>query len=191
MQLGKATLVEVNDERNACKYEWKFVLFEFGSARHKAEAVRLQSGLEVSEKRRLELEESCQSNVLEIDSLKHKVTTTSVEKMRVQVFLTIPLVLYMVFYHTGPAFFVSLTLLCVVYGADVLQLARSIGAYTSRHAPEALRSLSENGRVKIRFFHERWRAGRIRGWRYLSIAPHRAAKIFWPDIAATHTTNRS
>ena len=90
MQLGKATLVEVNDERNACKYEWKFVLFEFGSARHKAEAARLQSGFEVSEKRRLNFEETFQSNVLEIESLKHKVATTSVEKIRVQVSLDDP-----------------------------------------------------------------------------------------------------
>jgi hypothetical protein len=191
MQLGKATLVEVNDERNACKYEWKFVLFEFGSARDKAEAARLQSGLGVSEKRRLELEETCQSNVLEIESLKHKITTTSVEKMRGEVFLTIPLALYMVFHHNEPVFFIAATLLCVVYGPAFSRLAGTIRGYVSRHAPVASRTGRESARVKVLFWHKSWRASRIRGWRYLSIAARRAAKIFWPDIAATHTTNRS
>lgn len=167
MQLGKATLVEVNDERNACKYEWKFVLFEFGSARHKAEAARLQSGLGVSAKRRLELEEACQSNVLEIESLKHKVTTTRVEKMRGEVFLTIPLALYMVFHHNEHVFFIAATLLCVVYGSRLLHFARSVSAYVSRHAPEALRRLRENVRVTILSWRERWRASRTRGWRSL------------------------
>ena len=141
MQLGNATLVEVKDERNTCKYEWKFVLFEFTSARDKAETARLRSCLEASEKRRLELEEACQSRVLEIESLKHKVTTTSTEKIRGEVFLTIGLGLYMLFHHTEPLVFVSLTLLVVVYGSHLLRLATAIRLYASRQVSEMARRI--------------------------------------------------
>src|SRR5258708_25242918 len=57
MQVGKATLVEVNDERNAHKNVWQIVLFYFGISRETPEMARLRSSAAASEKKCSELEE--------------------------------------------------------------------------------------------------------------------------------------
>jgi len=163
MQLGKATLIEVNEERNTCKNVFQLVLCHFGFSRDKGETMQLRSKVEALTKDCAEFKERVHSSALENQTLKQQLRAATTHKM----YLTVGIVLNLMFHHTGPAFFVSLTLLYVVYGGGVLQFAERIREYLGRHAPEALRSLRENVRVKVRFWHERWRVSRIRGWRSL------------------------
>jgi len=78
MQLGRATLVELNAERNAHKNVWQIVLFYFGLSRETPEMARLHTRADTAEKERLEWELKYRVSESEKESLRNQLTTAGV-----------------------------------------------------------------------------------------------------------------
>jgi hypothetical protein len=71
------------------------------------------------------------------------------KKIRGEIYLTIPLALYMFFQHQEPSFFVSLVLLAVVYGGRLFPFTQNATSYAARQLPAILRRGAEGVRREI------------------------------------------
>lgn len=118
MQLGKATLLEVNDERNVNKNVWQFVLCYFGRSRENPEMARLQIRFEESEKLRSDTEKNLRESSSEKQILRKQLGIKTAQTR----WLTFAVVIYILFYHSVPAFVFGLVVIAVVHGNYLLQL---------------------------------------------------------------------
>jgi hypothetical protein len=157
MQLGKATLVEVNDERNAHKNVWQVVLFYFGFSREMPETARLRAGIADSEKQRLELEGKLQASLTENRIAKEELEITN----RGKAFLTLGLLCYMIVHPSGFPFLVGLFLLGVVYGNPLLRFVQKLWSYAAKQIPQLTAHLARLAQQVHRGIHDwRWKSTR-------------------------------
>jgi hypothetical protein len=173
MQLGKATILEVNDERNAHKNVWQVVLFYFGFSRNRDELERLRNANTASEKKCIEREEKYRAAEVKSQAQCEKLATAQAA-IAVSV---VTVILLMIFPQTrfligavGLSFALGGLLLPEAnrlgrYVGEGLRLSASLCQFTSREISSVL------GHI-VQFVERIYR--RIRDWRSKSVPVSRS-----------------
>jgi hypothetical protein len=164
MQWGKATLVEVNEERNVHKNVWQIVLFYFGISRETREMARLRTSVADTEKRYLEVEGKLQASMAESRIAGEQLATARAGRA----YLTLGLVFYMFTHPSGSAFLVGLILLGAAHGNHLRRLVENLGPYVSQRIPQAIAYLVRLLECLIKEI----RSG-MRDWRWKSVLTSR------------------